>query len=242
MGTFSVEAHRSLTRAILFDFDYTLADSSRGVVDCIEFALRELGLPPVSESDACRTIGLSLPDTLAALAGPQPAAVGAAFARLFVEQADRVMAGKTVLLSGVRETVARLRDFGLALGIVSTKYRRRIEAILRREGLLDAFATIVGGEDVSRHKPDPESLRLAMARLNVGPEETLYVGDSVTDAKAAQRAGVPFVAVLSGTTPREAFGGYDVCAVIEHFEDLTEDLTGLGNLSSLCSDREVDRK
>jgi phosphoglycolate phosphatase len=209
-------------RSILFDFDYTLADSSQGVIDCIGFALRELGLPPVSDDATCRTIGLSLHDTLVALTGPQPETVRVAFARLFVEQAERVMADKTVLFPGVRGTVARLGERGLMLGIVSTKYRRRIETILGRERLLDPVAVIVGGEDVSRHKPDPESLQLALARLGVRSEEALYVGDSVTDAEAARRAEMPFVAVLSGTTPREAFEGYDVRAVIEHLGDLAD--------------------
>jgi phosphoglycolate phosphatase len=216
-------------RTILFDFDYTLADSSAGVIDCIGFALRELGLPPVSDDAACRTIGLSLAATLVVLAGPQPADVIAAFARLFVEQADRVMADKTALFPAVRETLAGLRGRGLKLGIVSTKYRRRIETILRREGLLSHLAVIVGGEDVAAHKPDPESLMLAMQRLVMGPDETLYVGDSLTDAEAAKRAGMPFVAVLSGTTEREAFVEYEVCGVIE----------ALGGLMGLLEKLEV---
>jgi phosphoglycolate phosphatase len=210
-----------LIQAILFDFDYTLADSSQGVIDCIGFALDELGFPPVSDDVACRTIGLSLPDTLVALAGPQPPKVSASFARLFVEQADRVMAGKTVLFPEVRATVARLRERGLVLGIVSTKYRRRIEAILGREGLLSQFAVIVGGEDVTRHKPDPESLWLAMERLDVGLEEVLYVGDSVTDAEAAKRAGITFVAVLSGPTTGEAFEEYETCALVGKLAQLS---------------------
>lgn len=207
-------------QTILFDFDYTLADSSQGVIDCIGYALRELGLPRVSDEATCRTIGLSLVDTLAALAGTQPDEVSKRFARLFVERADQVMADKTVLLPGVREAVTRLSERGLALGIVSTKYRYRIESILQREGLLTSFAVIVGGEDVTAHKPDPESLRLAIERLEVGPEESLYVGDSVIDAETARRAGVSFVAVLSGMTPREAFGEYAVCAVIETLTEL----------------------
>jgi phosphoglycolate phosphatase len=206
--------------AVLFDFDYTLADSSQGAIDCIGYALCELGLPSVPDDAARRTIGLSLVDTLAALAGPQPEEVSECFARLFVERADRVMAGKTVLLDAVPETIERLRRQGLVLGIVSTKYRRRIEGILRREGLLGFFDAIVGGEDVSRHKPDPESLLLALEMLDVLPTAALYVGDSVTDARAARRAGVPFVAVLSGTTPREAFRGLDVCRVIESLSSL----------------------
>jgi phosphoglycolate phosphatase len=206
-------------QAILFDFDYTLADSSRGAIACIAYALHELGLPEVSDEAACRTIGLSLSDTLTALAGPQPDAVRAYFARLFVEHADRVMADRTVLLPGAREAVARLQDQGRSLGIVSTKYRRRIEAILRREGLLTSFSVIVGGEDVARHKPHPDSLHLAMRRLGLGPGDVLYVGDSVTDAVAARNAGLAFVAVLSGTTPPDAFAH---CAVTAILDDLCQ--------------------
>jgi phosphoglycolate phosphatase len=207
-------------QAILFDFDYTLADSSQGAIDCIGYALRGLGLPPVSDEAVRRTIGLSLADTLVTLAGPQPAEVSKRFARLFVERADQVMADMTVLLPGVREVVTRLRERGLALGIVSTKYRYRIEAILRQEGLLAPFAAIVGGEDVTAHKPDPESLRLALDRLGVGQEEALYVGDSIVDVETARRAGVSFVAVLSGTKPREAFLEYPIYAVIDMLEEL----------------------
>jgi phosphoglycolate phosphatase len=223
IGRIQTEVFETLIQAILFDFDYTLADSSQGVIDCIGYALRELDLLPVPDESACRTIGLSLPDTLVTLVGPQPANVITAFARLFVEQADRVMADKTALFSGVRETVAWLQGQGIVLGIVSTKYRRRIETILRREGLLAPFAVVVGGEDVRAHKPDPSSLRTALELLDVSPGQALYVGDSVTDAEAARRAEVPFVAVLSGTTPREAFGEYPIYAVIE-------DLKGLARL------------
>jgi phosphoglycolate phosphatase len=211
-------------RAILFDFDYTLADSSQGAIDCIGYALRTLGLPPVSDAAACRTIGLSLAETLVALAGLQSEAVSKRFARLFVERADQVMADKTVLFSTVPGTVERLKERGVVLGIVSTKYRRRIEGILERERLLDSFAVIVGGEDVSQHKPDPESLLLALEQLAVSPGEALYVGDSVIDAQAAGRAGVPFVAVLSGTTSKEAFGDCEVYEILADLRGLNADV------------------
>jgi len=53
--------------AVVFDFDYTLADSSQGAVECINFALAEMGLAQVSEEAACRTIGLSLHETFLTL-------------------------------------------------------------------------------------------------------------------------------------------------------------------------------
>ena len=47
-------------KLVLFDFDYTLADSSKGAISCINYALDKLGLDTVSDEIACRTIGLSL--------------------------------------------------------------------------------------------------------------------------------------------------------------------------------------
>jgi phosphoglycolate phosphatase len=110
----------------------------------------------------------------------------------------------------------------MAIGIVSTKFRRRIEEILGREDLLEPFDVIVGGEDVSRHKPDPEGLLAAIERLGGSPSGSLYVGDSVTDAETARRAGVPFAAVLNGVTPREAFKDYPVYKILDNLGELID--------------------
>jgi phosphoglycolate phosphatase len=132
------------------------------------------------------------------------------------------MSDLTVLFEFVPGVIDKLRSRGFSLGIVSTKFRYRIESVLRREGLLGAFAVIIGGEDVAKHKPDPTGLLTAVERLGSAPASTLYVGDSVTDAQTAERAGIPFVAVLSGVTPREAFRNYATCKVVESLSDLLE--------------------
>jgi phosphoglycolate phosphatase len=209
-------------QTVVFDFDYTLADSSRGVIECIDFALAELGFPAVSEESAKQTIGLSLVDGFQMLVGSQHVARSGEFARLFVKRADEVMADLTVLFESAPATVAALKARGFPLGIVSTKFRYRIEAILEREGLGNAFDVIVGGEDVAEHKPDPTGLLTAIERLRGMPERALYVGDSVTDAETAERAGVPFVAVLSGVTPREALLGYPAYGILESLVELLD--------------------
>ncbi|UCD45448.1 MAG: HAD-IA family hydrolase [Candidatus Bathyarchaeota archaeon] len=207
---------------LIFDFDYTLADSSRGIIECVNHALGKLGLPRVTEEATRRTVGLSLPETLVALAGREHADKGSEFTRLFIERADEVMADLTVVFDFVPQVIEWLKRRGYTLGIISTKYRYRIEAVLGREGLLHLFDVIVGGEDVSNHKPDPESLLAALGKLGSPSSSVLYVGDSVTDARAAESAGVAFVAVLSGVTQREAFSGYPVLAVIDSIVDLEE--------------------
>lgn len=210
------------TQAIIFDFDYTLADSSPGVIECINFALGEMGLDHVPAEAACRTIGLSLHETFVTLGEHHEPHRGDEFHELFISRADQVMANLTTLFESVPATVATLNELGLRMGIVSTKYRRRIHEVLHREDLLHAFQVIIGGEDVKQHKPHTEGLLKAIAQLQCSPKSILYVGDSVVDAELATRADVPFVIVLSGVTPREHFTDYKPLGVIENVSQLPE--------------------
>jgi phosphoglycolate phosphatase len=208
--------------AVLFDFDYTLADSSEGIIECVNLALRTLDLPQAGAAEIRAAIGLSLTGMFSRLAGPGYAELAPEFLRLFVQHADQVMANHTRVYPGVPNMLCALQACRLRLGILSTKFRYRIEAVLQREGLRAPFDLIVGSEDVSQHKPDPEGLLLALDRLGCQPTQLLYVGDSVTDAETAQSAGVPFVAVLSGVTPRQLFGGYPTQTILEDISHLPQ--------------------
>lgn len=171
------------------------------------------------------TIGLSLPETFAKLAGQKSEPQSQEFTRLFKYHADKVMADLTVIYPPVAAVTRKLKQPpGQKLGIVSTKFRYRIERILARENLQDMFDVIVGGEDVSTHKPDPEGLKRAIGALQSTPDRTLYVGDSIVDAETAYRAQVPFVAVLSGVTERKAFENFPALCIIDDVSQLPKQL------------------
>ncbi|HEY6332698.1 MAG TPA: HAD-IA family hydrolase [Blastocatellia bacterium] len=216
-------------QTIIFDFDYTLADSSRGAVDCINYALAQMSLPLAGYDLACSTIGLSLEDTFTAITRGSDVTSATRFSKLFVERAEVTMAELTFLFDFVPPVISELKKKGFVLGIVSTKYQRRIRSILARDRLLDHFDVIVGGEDVTRHKPHPEGLFKALETLNRDPATGFYVGDSIVDGAVAERAGMPFIAVLSGTTRRDAFDGLPVAKVIDSVAHLP---TALSDLSS----------
>ena len=201
-------------RTIIFDFDYTLVDSAQGTIDGVNFAFEKMGLPIASDDAVRRTIGLSLPDILTALAGDAYAKYTDDFTRLFFQRADETMVALAEFYPSVPQTVKALRELGIQLAIVSQKTRRYIQSILEKENLLEPFEVIVGGGDAA-YKPDPEGLLLAVAQTGSVPANCLYVGDSVTDAETARRAGITFVAVLSGVTPRTAFESYNVYAILE---------------------------
>jgi phosphoglycolate phosphatase len=216
--------HRSYD-AILFDFDYTLADSSSAVVECANTALRAMGLPAAAGHDICRTIGLALPETLLCLAGEDHRHRADEFRSHWRRRSDQIMVDWTRIFPYVPAALDDLRQCGFRLGIVSTKYRQRIAAVLQRERLAHHFDTIIGGEDVEAFKPDPRGLLAAIERLAIPPSRALYVGDSVTDAETARRAQVAFLAVLSGKTEREEFTVFNAQAVLKTLEDLPEALS-----------------
>ena len=207
-------------RSVIFDFDYTLADSSTGVIECVHHALRGLSLPTPSEDAIRHTIGMSLPRTLVALTGEDHADRAGEFQRLFMERADEVIHDATKLFEFVPSLLDSLCRHGITPGIVSTKFRRRIEAVLQRDNLTGRFEVIVGGEDVEALKPDPTGLLRAAAELDGNVERCLYVGDSVTDGETAQRAGVPFAAVLSGVTERNALAQFEPVMILNCAGDL----------------------
>lgn len=215
-------------RAVLFDFDYTLADSSDAIVECFGAGLAAVGLPAIAPERIRRTIGLPLPEALRALHGVDDAALAARFREGFHALAECIMHERTRVFAPVAEVVGALRATGLATAICSTKRRGQIERILARHALLDGFDAIVGGEDVTRHKPAPDALLLALEKLGLAPEGAVYVGDHRVDADAAAQAGIPFVAVLSGPSPREDFAGRPVRAFLDSVAELPDLLVGAG--------------
>lgn len=195
-------------KAVCFDFDYTLGDCTDSIVVGFQYGLTELGWPAPSRETVRSTIGYMLEDAYAMLTGDKDAERQARFRALFTEAARERQIRETTLFPGAAELLQGLKEQGVKTAIVSTKRGDTIELILDRLGLGDAVGMVVGSADVKRPKPDPEGLRTAMERLGVRPEETLFCGDTVLDAGAAQNAGCHFAAVLNGTTPAGDFASF----------------------------------
>ncbi|SDR99189.1 HAD family hydrolase [Bradyrhizobium canariense] len=207
-------------RAVLFDFDLTLADSTLGAVECINYALEAMALPHAEPKAIRATIGFSLPATLASLTGLTDPALAQNFSLNFVKRADLRMVELTSVFPDVAQTLDQLKAAGIKTGIVSTKFRYRIETILTRAGLSEVFDVIVGGEDVMRHKPDPEGLVKALDKLGVQSGDSLYVGDHPVDAEAAAVAGIPFAAVLTGAATRNDFEPWPATMFLSSLREL----------------------
>jgi phosphoglycolate phosphatase len=215
-------------KALIFDFDYTLGDSTVPIVNAAQGALREMGWPLPDKEAVRRTVGYTLQDAYTLLTGDRDPERQERFFTRFREIARETMARDTVLLPGAAELLAALHARGVKLAVVSTKGKDNICAIFRRFSLERLFSCIVGSEDVAAHKPDPEGLLFAMDRLHVVPGETLFIGDTLLDAEAALRAGTDFAAVTTGTTEAAAFHAFPCKRIASDLFELSSWLASTG--------------
>lgn len=192
----------------LFDFDYTLADSSRGIVICFRNVLERHGHMGISDEAIKRTIGKTLEDSFSILSGITAPETLATYKKEYVKEADTYMTVNTFFFPETVTVLNTLKNQGAKIGIISTKFRFRIREMVDQHFPKDFFDIIIGGEDVKKAKPDPQGIRKALRRLHRRKDETLYIGDSTVDAETAQLAKVDFAGVLNGMTTREELAAY----------------------------------
>ena len=197
-----------LYKVYLFDFDYTLADSSRGIVMCFRNVLERHQHTGITDDEIKRTIGKTLQESFSILTGITDADTLEAYKKEYVKEADVHMTVNTFLFPETEEVLTRLKTRGAKIGIISTKYRYRIMELLSKKLPSNFLDIIVGGEDVKEPKPSPEGVLLAIKELGCNKEEVLYIGDSIVDAETAQSAQVDFAGVLHGATTREELSAY----------------------------------
>ena len=207
-------------QAVCFDFDYTLGDSTDSIVAGFQHGLTALGWPAPDREAVRNTIGYVLEDAYTLLTGDASPENRARFRPLFLEVAMERQRRETTLFPGADALLRGLHRRGIKQAIVSSKRGDTIQIILGRLGLLQELDLVIGSADVRRHKPDPEGLLLAMERLGVSPGDTLFCGDTVLDAGAAQNAGCHFAAVLNGTTPAAAFAPFSPDYIAPDLDDL----------------------
>jgi pyrophosphatase PpaX len=206
---------------VLFDLDGTVVDSGAIILASMRHATREV-------------LGREYPDEelLAAVGGPGLEAQMAAFAPDRIDELVQVYRAHNEPLhdeleacAGMADVLVRLKEEGRRLGIVTAKRRSTVELAFAQVPLAHLFETVVGGDETERHKPDPEPLLLAAARMGADPAETAYVGDSPYDIRAAKAARMHAIGVSWGRIHgRTALEAEEPDAVVDSAEGLLEHL------------------
>jgi beta-phosphoglucomutase-like phosphatase (HAD superfamily) len=191
------------TRAVILDFNGTLAEDDAVLIGIYEDLLREHGLA-FDASVYHRHAGLPDQELLARVfeANGRPLDT-AATDRLMRARVGRYRAAVSDGHPVTDETVAFVRAVAarVPVGIASGAFREEIEHVLDLAGLAQLVSVIVSIDEVAAGKPDPESFIAALAHLNrdrrdpIAPEHTVVVEDATDGARAARAAGMRCVAI-----------------------------------------------
>ena len=150
-------------KTYLFDFDYTLADSSRGIVKCFRIVLTRHQYLTVTDEAIKRTIGKTLEESFSILTGITDPIQLEAFRQEYRLEADVHMNVNTQLFPDTLSTLKELKKRSARIGIISTKYRFRILSFLEEYQPEDFLDIVVGGEDVKAAKLLKEYDRVVLA-------------------------------------------------------------------------------
>jgi len=203
---------KELTRArvIIFDFDGVLVDSERYHFETYSAVFRKYG-HVIDETEYYQywtSLGLGPKGEIDRFNLPlDPVKIRDEKRPIFSEYCRN---GTIRFFPEAHELVERLRAAGKVLTIASGTVRPDIEAILRNEHLLDAFAAIAGSDMVAAPKPAPDIFLHALAMVSARPEEALVFEDAEKGVGSAKAANIPVIVVRTRETEGIDFPGADL--------------------------------
>lgn len=188
---------------VLFDLDGTLVDSVHDLARAADDTMRALGRASPGEASVREWVGNGIERLVQrCLSGDMhadaPAADFDAAMALFLAFYEQHNGEHTTVYDGVAQGLAAADAAGARLGCVTNKSSRFTAPLLERVGLAHWFDVVVSGDTTARKKPDPDPLLHAAATLGISPTDTLMVGDSENDVRAARAAGMRVICVSYG--------------------------------------------
>jgi len=214
-------------KMVLIDVDGTLVDSVPDLAWCVDEMMRQLDMPERGDASVRHWVGNGVPRLVErALTNnldgtPDQALFDKAYPLFLNLYADNT-SKRSVLYDGVTEGLAYLQSAGYRLGCVTNKASQFTLPLLKTLGLYDLFEIVISGDTLPKKKPDPLPLLHAAEKLGVTPAESLMLGDSMSDVKAARAAEFRIVCMTYGYNHGEDIRDSNPDAVIDSMTELEE--------------------
>ena len=214
-------------KAILFDLDGTLIDSSEGITKSTQYALAHYG---IIENDLSKFYKFIGPPLVASFKKyydfPEEQAVEAV--AVYRERYNKIGLFECSLYPGVRECIEKLKAQGYLIGMASSKPEVSCRRILEHFGILELFDDVVGATFDGRIDTKEEVLNEVMHRWrDVPKDEMCLIGDTMFDVEGANQVGIRTVAVNFGFGNVQEMVEAGAVAVCDDMEELPEIVAGL---------------
>ncbi|MFJ7827646.1 pyrophosphatase PpaX [Psychrobacillus sp. NPDC096623] len=203
-------------KALLFDLDGTLLNTNELIIETFLHVLGETFPGKYNREAVLPFLGPPLFETFNGIDPSLTETLTASYRKWNLKRHDQMVAP----FDGVVETLRQLKKDGYKMAIVSTKRREMIERGLQLMKCETLFDTIVGLEDVTFTKPDPEPIQIALHRIGANKEDALMIGDNFHDIVGGQRAGVDTAAVAWSIKGEAFLATYNPTYMLHHVSEL----------------------
>jgi len=210
---------------VLIDVDGTLVDSVPDLAYCVDEMMKQLDMPVYGEDKVRNWVGNGVERlTRRALIGqldgePDDALFEKAYP-IFLDLYDKNVCERSCLYEGVREAMDFLKTQDVKIGCVTNKNAQFTLPILEKLGVKDDFEIIICGDTLDKKKPDPLPLLYAAEQMGVTAAQSLMLGDSMSDVKAARAAGFDIICMSYGYNHGEDIRDYNPDAVVDSMAEV----------------------
>ncbi len=210
---------------VLFDLDGTLVDSIPLIRSTFKRVFEEMNIP-WGNDDVMSWVGRSLKDTGTHFVGEEREPE---FFKLYQHYYALEHDSHTRCYPGTVEMLERLKKQGFTLGVVTSKSTAVAQRSIDYLKLNQYISLLIGAQDVTRHKPQPDPILAALKKLNRQPEQTVYIGDTPFDIMAAKGAKTKSIGVTWGIADRKTMENHRPDAIIDNWDELDDTIALLSN-------------
>lgn len=199
----------------IFDFDGTLVDSAKGIVDVMEQVVAEYGFHDEVLQSWRQLIGVPLLKQMEIILPKKGEDFHQKVANRYRAIYDTRLIEICPPFPGLMNMLDRLQESNVQIAIASSKRRTVIEPVLEHHKISGYFQVLVGDQDVANHKPHPESVHHIVNKLDIAHEYSVVIGDSSYDLDMARNAGVDGIGVTTGIHTREILAQSEPIHIVE---------------------------
>ena len=203
---------------MLFDLDGTLVDSEIDIVNSANYLRKFSGYEELDSKTILCYVGDGLPFLIERLLPDFTKDQLQESIKIFQEHYHQHCVDHTKAYPGVVETLEYFHF--LPKVVISNKPRHACGLILQNLDLTKHFTKILGGDSMSKKKPDPMPLLAVLNELDISASQTVMVGDGTVDIEAGKNAGTMTCAVTYGMRSQQQLAPLKPSHMINHFSKL----------------------
>lgn len=186
-----------MKKLVIIGFDGTIADTSPGILYCMNMTAISMGYKPVAHDALYGVIGVSLEQGFRSLYGMKEDEIEYAmnnYSKLYSMKGEEMI----LIYDGIDKSLAKLKESGCKLALVTQKNEKFLNNMLSVYNKIGDLFDLVCATNVEVDIEKTDMLRNACATLGIPLEDSVFIGDSYVDALAAREIGIDFAAALYG--------------------------------------------